>query len=161
MTKKPKITYIQFYKVMLILSTIGTAISAASLLSLPKAIGDFPIAPAYHVILLLNYTVLLVSIVALVLLWKKQREGIILKIGTYIAYIILAVIALFTIEPYVQHLIATSINEAGPQAAGAENVITFIVKITSYSAHIFSVVIDIVFMLLWRSAWKKQVEEDS
>jgi len=109
----------------------------------------------------MNYAVLLVSIVALVLLWKKQHEGIVLKIGSYIAYMILTVIAFFTIEPYIQHLIATSITEAGPQAAGAENVITFMVKLTSYGALVFSIVIDVVFTLLWRSAWKKQVEEDS
>jgi hypothetical protein len=161
MTKKQSTTYIQFYKVMLILSTIGTALGTLGLLSLPETINDFYVAPAYHVTLLLNYVVVLVSIVALVLLWKKRVEGIQLKIGTYIAFVVLALVALFTIEPYVQHLISVGMTEAGPNAAEAEIVIKLVTKIIGYGALVFSIIVDVVFMLLWRSAWKKQVEEDS
>jgi hypothetical protein len=161
MTKKQSPTYIQFYKVMLILSTIGTALATLGFLSLPQTISDFYVAPAYHVTALLNYVFILVSIVALVLLWKKRVEGIQLKIGTYIAFIILALIALFTVEPYVQHLISVGLTEAGPNAAEVEIVIKLVTKILSYGALVFAIIVDVVFMLLWRSAWKKQVEEDS
>jgi hypothetical protein len=160
MTKKQSATYIQFYKVMLILSTIGTALATLGFLSLPETINDFHVAPAYHVTLLLNYVVVLVSIVALVLLWKKRVEGIQLKIGTYIAFIVLSLIGLFLMEPYVQHLISVGLTEAGSAAAETGIVITLVTKIVGYGALVFSIIIDVVFMLLWRSAWKKQVEED-
>lgn len=161
MTKKQSPAYTQFYKVMLILSTIGTALAVVGFVSLPQSISDFYIAPAYHVTVLLNYVVLLVSIVALVLLWKKRVEGIQLKIGSYIAYVILAIIGLFTIEPYVQHLITVGMSEAGANAAEAEVIIKLVTKIVSYATLIFTIITDVVFSLLWRSAWKKQVEEDS
>jgi putative flippase GtrA len=161
MDKKQVPTYVPFYKVMLILSTIGTALAAFSLFSLPQAINEFSIAQAYHIGLYLQFVVTIVSIVALVLLWKKRVEGIQLKIGTYIAFILIAIVSFFTVEPYLQHIVATSLAEAGSDAPTVEPLIKIIIPAFTYGGLIIAIVIDTIFAFLWRAAWKKQKEEDS
>lgn len=161
MTKATSPRYVTFYKVMLILSTIGTALATINLVSLPTAIAEFNQSPIFGVTALFNVVILAASILALVLLWQKKKFGYQLKISTYIASIVVTLISLFGASSYSKYAADQAIAETPEITESMAQLVRTITEVTLYVGIAFSIAISVTFLLLWRAAWKRQSEADA
>lgn len=159
-----KTTYILRYRILLILSTLGTAVSLAGIQSLPSSIGQLSNYPVYSLASMLSLIVVLpLAIAALVLLWHKHPTGIRLKLLSYAIGAGLVIISLFTIPPT---LIADTATRLAEQMSGQGYILTVqsaeaLTELSVYSAFIFTLISYGIFARLWWTAWKKQCKADS
>lgn len=155
-----KRTYITFYRVMLILSTIGTSVAVLGILSTTNTLALHGIAPLFVTCAILLNVVAVVNIVALVLLWQKNPLGISLKISAYIVSIVVTAIGLTGAQPYISHVTEKTTEQVKSQSpAVAQQVINLIPEVVTYmvyTALTLSIIGSVVFALLWQRAWKKQ-----
>jgi hypothetical protein len=158
MTQQKK-KYTTFYQVMLILSTIGTAFAVLGLTGIPQTIQDFGSMPVFSIASLLEYGATIVSVVALILLWQKRREGYLLKIGSYIALIVINIISLFSIGPFIDESVRKIIFDMTLKPDEID-IIRTLFTAGVYAAFAVSIATVIIFMLLWMKAWKKQQAHD-
>jgi hypothetical protein len=160
MVKKTRSRYTTFYKVMLILSTIGTSFGVLGLLSVPDIINEFSISPLFGIGMIALSAIALVSIVALVLLWQKQVEGYILKIGSYVASIVAVFLCLLGAQPYVRWVIEQTEGFPGDLSASEAAAVSSVIEFIFYAGLVMNIIINITLLLLWRSAWKRQLASD-
>lgn len=159
--KASRSPYVTFYKVMLILSTIGTSIGALGVFSIPQVISEFHIAPVYNAALLAIAVNSAVAVLALVLLWQKKIEGLYIKIATYIVSIIASIVSLFSAQPYIAYVTeqsggSTVTNLTPDQVQLVDTILGGIL----YAGLATSILLSIVFSFLWITAWKKQATAD-
>lgn len=162
-TQKPP-RYTPFYLTLLILSTIGTALSLPELWIVQQSISELATNPINAVANLASALVILpIAVIALVLLWRKDSFGIWLKLSTYLATIVITLANLFATEQTLKSAIAQAITDDAKQGTSAlgSHLITTLVTTTYYAGLIVTIVASIVFGLLWWFAWKKQVAADS
>lgn len=152
--------YVTFYKVMLILSTIGTSLGVLGLISLPAAIAEFHYSPIYAIAASLDAAVLFASIAALVLLWQKKLIGYQLKISTYVASIMVAIFGLFGIPSYSRYAAEQAIADSKDMTADMISFIYGFTEVAMYVATALAIAIAVTFLLLWRAAWKRQMAAD-
>lgn len=159
--EQPKSRYTGFYLTMLILSTVGTALSMFGLAEIATYIGYLNEHTVYAVTMLVSLVVVLpVSVVALVLLWLKKSAGIWLKLGTYAASVITAVVAAFSSSGVVK-LEAEKILQENASAGIPASTMNALVSGVFYAAIVFGILISIAFALLWWFAWRKQRQADT
>lgn len=156
--------YINFYKIMLILSTIGTSIALIAILNLRTAFEAVSIDPAYGTSSIAG-TLLggILSISALILLWQKHPAGIWLKLSAYVVSIITSIIALFTSSAILSITTKEAITELSDDAISygfTDRTVESIVHATYYAAMALAIFASIVFAVLWWRAWKKQLAHD-
>ena len=162
-TPKPP-RYTSFYLTLLILSTIGTALSLPELWIVRQSIGDLATNPIGAAANLASALVILpIAIIALVLLWRKDSFGIWLKLSAYVATIIVAIANLSVAEQTLKRAVAQAVADDAKQGASSlgSNLITTIVTNTYYAAFVVTIVTSITFGCLWWFAWKKQVAADN
>lgn len=155
--------YIGFYLTMLILSTAGTSFNLFNFVGITDTLQLFDKSPLFVIFDLVTILVVIpLSIWALVLLWLKRPLGIWLKLGTYTLSIVSYVVLLITASPIVRHFTDQVLAE---MAKSNQTVTTaFVEGFTAtifYGGLIISIVVAIVFGLLWYFAWKKQTEADA
>jgi len=156
--------YHGFYLTMLILSTIGTTLGVIGLWGIIDTIEMFDRSPVYAVFSLINVLVVLpIAIWALILLWFKHPLGIWLKLSTYGASIICAIGLLLSASPIITFLSSEAITQVRTSSdqALSNSFIESITTIALYGGLVLSIVVSIVFGLLWYFAWKKQSKADS
>jgi hypothetical protein len=156
--------YTGFYLTLLILSTVGTSMGIFSLIGVGEAIGQFGAAPLYTIFSLINVAVVLpIAIWALVLLWMKRPLGIWLKLGSYALSIICAIGLLLSAAPAIKNVAAQMIAESAQSSSKPldASVIETIASVAIYAGISLSIIVSIIFGLLWYFAWKKQREADS
>lgn len=156
--------YINFYKVMLILSTIGTSIALIAILNLRTAFDAVSIDPVYGIASIAGTLIGgTLSISALILLWQKHPMGIWLKLSSYAVSIVTSIVALFASSAILALTTKETIVELRNDAAEYgfnDAIIESIVHSTYYTAMILAIVASVVFAILWWRAWKKQVVHD-
>lgn len=163
MSKKEQPTYTTFYRVMLILSTIGTSFGVLGTLSLPELLASREHAPLYVACLLIMHAVTLVSIAALVMLWQKKYMGYLLKLSTYAVLIIACVVALFGVDAYSQYSVDQSLTQLaneGISDSQIEQITRTVVPFFIKASVVLGIIQAAVFAILWRAAWKKQLAYD-
>lgn len=155
--------YTGFYLTLLILSTVGTTFSLFNLVGVVDTINLFSISPAFVIFNLVTTLIVLpLSIWALVLLWLKRPLGIWLKLGSYVLSIISYTGLLITASPMIRHFTDQALVEiAKSNQPASASLVEAITTIGIYSGLAVSILISIVFGLLWYFAWKKQTEVDS
>lgn len=159
--EQPRARYTTFYRTMLILSTIGTALSAFGLIELPKTLGYLPNHTAYAVVWMVSMLLVYpVSITALVLLWRKQIVGLWLKIASYAASIMLSIVSMLVATGVLQEEVKAALASAESQAL-PRSVMEGIITGTYYTGMIFGIFVSIVFALLWVFAWRSQRRADN
>ena len=159
--EQPKSRYTGFYLTMLILSTVGTALSMFGLAEIATYIGYLNEHTVYAVTMLVSLVVVLpVSVVALVLLWLKKLAGIWLKLGTYVASIVAAIVTLFSGSDVLK-LEAEKVLQETASAGIPASTVNALVSGMFYVALVFGIIISIVFALLWWFAWRKQRQADT
>lgn len=155
--------YIGAYLALLILSTLGTAFGLLGFINIPETMRQFEFAPAYAILTLFSIFIIQpTAVIALVFLWLKRPIGIWLKLATYAASIMTAIVVVFTAQPVIKDLVDQAIVEVKKSNSTLDT--SFIESITSftfYAGLIISIVISIIFGLLWWFVWKKQVEADA
>lgn len=154
--------YTRFYKTMLILSTIGTSIMVMGIINLPTIIDTYATAPLYSIINIAGYVVTLLSVVALVLLWRKDINGLYLKIGTYVAAVLLNIGIFFTSSTVLGDLADEATREMSKQGKSLNNsTLTAIIDSMFFVAIVLTIMSAVIFAVLWLLAWKGQVKADS
>lgn len=156
--------YINFYKVMLILSTIGTSIALIAILNLRTAFDAVSIDPVYGIASIAGTLIGgTLSISALILLWQKHPTGIWLKLSAYAVSIATSIVALSASSAILVLATKETITELRNDATEygfSDATIESIVHTTYYTAMILAIVASVVFALLWWRAWKRQVAHD-
>lgn len=150
--------YTNFYLTMLILSTIGTFFGGLSVFSLPSTIALLEESRLYGGLSLVLSAVWLVSVVALVLLWKKHPLGIQLKLSCYVVSILVTVGLVLSSAPIIELLtsdIETELARSNPQNLSPEAA-GDVARSAYYLSLSFSVTISTAFFWLWRKAWQLQ-----
>lgn len=156
--------YTRFYLTMLILSTIGTALSFTELWAIQPSINELTANPVNAIANLVSALLILpVAIAALVLLWLKKPLGIWLKLSTYVATIIVTIANFLVIEKSLKSIIAQAIAEEAKRTTNklSDDLITAIITNAYYAGFVIIIITSIVFGILWWFAWKKQVASDS
>ncbi|HRN90427.1 MAG TPA: hypothetical protein PK265_00405 [Candidatus Saccharibacteria bacterium] len=154
--------YTTFYHTMLILSTIGTAAAVINLTSLPATISLYSVAPLNSILGIAGHVVTLVAVLALVLLWRKDVNGLYLKLGTYATTVLITIGLFFTGESMAKEIIKQIKKEFSSQGIAVDD--SFVSTLSYVSIYVsisMGIVTSIVFGLLWWFAWKKQVKADS
>jgi hypothetical protein len=157
LTEAPR--YTTFYRVMLILSTIGTSLSV---LSLPVALlsirDDFAVSVPFASLSIGTYLATVVSVAALIFLWQKRNPlGIYLKIGTYAVLFIVSVGQLFFLEPVIADAVQQIMKEDTGQS---EEAVRAASSLGIYTAYALTFVSTIVMSTLWWFAYKGQRAAD-
>ena len=158
MNDKARSRYTKFYLTMLILSTIGTFFGSIAILSLPSTIALLDVSRPYGSLSLILSAVWIVSVVALVLLWKKHPLGIQLKLSCYIVSILATIGLVMSSEPIIELLISdieAELMRSNPQELSADAV-SDVARSAYYLGLSFSVTISTAFFWLWRKAWQLQ-----
>lgn len=154
--------FTNFYLAMLVLSTVGTAMASLGVFGIPELIQMFTVDPTYVILNFAGYAVTLVSIIALVLLWRKDINGLYLKLGTYVANFLLNVGLIFVGGGAADRAINTTLEELRKQGSVVdENLVSTITSATLMAALIFGLIVSVVFGLLWWFAWKNQAKADA
>lgn len=156
--------YTRFYLTMLILSTVGTALSLTELWAIQPSINELTTNPVNSIANLISVLLIFpVSIAALVLLWLKKPLGIWLKLSTYAATIIVTAANLFVVEQTLKGVIAQAIAEEAKRGADRlpDNLIAAIFTGAYYTGLAITITSCIVFGILWWFAWRKQAAADS
>lgn len=154
--------YRPLYRSLLILSSIGALASIVNLLSLPTIFASYQDQPLYASLGIVNTLVIIpISLIAITLLWKKNPEGLRLKLIAYAMTIALNISLMFTVvpvqEPVVNQLVATYKQQ------GLEISKDDATKLIHTSARIsfgFSIFISLIMAWLWLRAWKAQMSQD-
>lgn len=152
------LSYTNFFKTMLILSTVGTAISGLGLLGLLSLPADFATSPLLGISSSLNYVISALSVWALVLLWLKKPLGIHIKLACYAASLVVTVGFVLSSGALIRTTVEAT-NRAG-HGIDASSFEAF-VRLGLYASYCLMVIRTIVFGLLWWQAWKKQLAADS
>ena len=151
--------YTKFYLTLLILSTISTAFSLLGIIAMPSSIAKYLHSnPLFAYTQIASVVITLGASVGLVLLWLKRPFGLWLKLSSYALAVVLTIVLLFS----VQSIPTDSIDEVvkqSPQISRdmAENIF----HISLYVSYGLTLVIEIVFAVLWWFAWKRQLKADS
>lgn len=154
--------FTNFYLTMLILSTFGTALAVTGLVNIPMTIQVYQSAPAYAILGLANYVVTLVAVVALVLLWRKDINGLYLKIGTYVITVLLTVGLMFTSDSALKDVIQTTTKQVADQGQTVDSsLISTFATAGFYISLAIGIVTSLAFGLLWWFAWKNQAKADA
>lgn len=160
---KPESKYAPMYKVMLILSTIGTAFGVIGLFSLPELLAALDQSRLYVTCAVLLCANTLVSIAALVLLWQKNHTGYLLKLSTYLVVIVACAVSLFGVDSYSEYSVNKSLEQLtseGVNSPEIERMTRVVIPAATKASIVIGIVQAGVFALLWRTAWKKQVLYD-
>lgn len=147
---------------MLVLSTIGTSVGLFNLFSLPNTLALLDESRIYGGLYLILTIVWLVSIVALVLLWKKHPLGIQLKLSCYIVSILVTIGLVLNSEPIVALLTAdieAELARSNPQDLSS-SMVSDVARSAYYLGLSFSVMLSTGFFWLWRKAWQSQEKFD-
>lgn len=161
---KPKQTgrYTRFYKVMLVLSTIGTVLGLTSMRSLPEAIELFGEEPVYAGATLVSLLVgLPLAVAALILLWQKHPSGIQLKLASYGVSILTVLVSIPVAGPAIERMHAQL--HAGFEDEGLNvswEVAGEVASLTFYATMAVSIALSIGFATLWWKAWQGQQKHD-
>ena len=154
--------YTNFYLTMLILSTVGTTLAITSIVNIPTTIKLYESAPAYAILGLAGYVVTLVAFVALVLLWRKDINGLYLKIGTYATTVLLTIGLMLTGDAALKDIINKVMKEIASQGQTIDgSIITTLATAGFYASLVLGIIISITFGLLWWFAWKNQAKADT
>ena len=148
---------------MLILSTIGTSLGTLGLLSLPELLDSREHAPLYATCALIMHVVTLVSIAALVMLWQKKQLGYLLKLSTYAVLIIVCIVSLFGVDAYSQYSVDLALNQLASEGFSdtqMEQITRTVVPFFIKASVVLGIIQAVVFAILWRAAWKKQLAYD-
>lgn len=161
MTTSPSNTkqYTNFYLTMLLLTTVFTGFGLAGLPETIRSLGYFSVAPVYIALQAINFIVLLISIIGLVLLFRKQKLGIIIALSTYAASFILTIALLFFVDQIVDYTF-TSLSAAEVKEAGGQRMLESITGLILYITLLGSLVITLVYSTLWYFAWRGQQKAD-
>lgn len=154
--------YTKFYLTLLILSTIGTALSLYSLFNIPTIIEQFDLSPTYAIFGLANVVIMLVSVVALVLLWQKNIAGLWLKLGSYAASFV-AIIGMALSSGPILELTFDEIKESLARDGISTDpaLIDDLVSMFYYAGIAIGLIVIVTFAILWWFAWKNQQKADS
>lgn len=154
--------FTRFYKIMLILSTMGTSMAVVSIINLPATINLYATAPVNSILGLASYVVTLLSVVALILLWRKDINGLYLKLGAYATTSLIAIGLLFTADFAIKDTTEKILDELAKQGQSIDSsLIANVVNISIYTSIISTIVISVVFGMLWLFAWRKQAKTDA
>ncbi len=153
--------YTKFYLTMLILSTIGTSFSLISLFTIPEVLGELQTNPVNAITSLIQlFLILPASILALVLLWRKQILGLWIKLSTYVATLLVIAVSFIAIDQTIKQAIDAATKELGENDGAREFAIAFTTG-AFYVGLILSAIVSIAFGLLWWFAWKSQAAADA
>jgi hypothetical protein len=158
-TTAKKSTYTTFYLVLLILLTISTIFGLFGFASIDETIATIQTQPAVAYIALAQHVVTTLMAIGLILLYKKDKRGLMFVLSGYGLAIMLSLLFLFFKDPLVQditrQLTAEGNREVTPELASqvANTVLTI--------APILNAIVSALFATLWYFAWQKQVAYDS
>lgn len=153
-----KETYAPRYRILLILSSIAAVLSLTSVGSIRTALehlhADFFYALG-GIITVGVVTPLLIA--SIILLWYKHPVGIRLRLAAYAASMVAVSSCFFTSRATIDETIHHAIEQA--KASGSSmppETVARITEISFYGALVTSIMLNIVFAILWWTAWKRQ-----
>ncbi|MNH27912.1 hypothetical protein D3C73_103610 [compost metagenome] len=153
--------YTKFYLTMLILSTIGTTLGLLGLIAIPETLNELQTNPINSITSLVQiFLILPASILALVLLWRKQILGLWIKLGTYAATILTIAVSLLAINQTIKQAVDIALKDIAADDGSRGFVVSFTTG-AFYAGIIMSVVVSITFAILWWFAWKNQAAADA
>lgn len=159
-TQSNKKQFTNFYLTMLILSVVFIGFSLAPISEIIRSLNYYSIAPAYVILQVLNFGMTLISIIGLVFLFRKQKLGIIITLGSYAASLLITIVSCFFVDQMVAYASAT-LSAADIREAGGKAMLESIMAITFYAALIFGALFTITYSTLWYFAWRGQVKADN
>lgn len=148
-----RLTYKPFYLIMLILSTISIAMSVWGVAEVPNLIKYFSLTPAYTSLMLFSFATLTVSISALILLYQKNKLGLLLMYVSLAINFLTSIVMLFITDQAFEYTRATSTEElTGIEGITPEQLFAF----GWYAVIALGVTSVIVAATLWHFAWRNQ-----
>lgn len=157
-TRKPTSHYSRFFKVMLILSTIGTSLSAlGGIVSLPQLNSTFTTSLVYGIVTVIGYFTVTLAALGVWFLWKRHYIGLVYKLLAYCVTITTSTIMLAFDNPIIDAA-ALKTREQLAQSGKIVNdsLIHATVSFVFTATYIFAILGGIVFSILWWQAWKSQ-----
>ncbi len=146
---------------MLILSTIGTSLGLLSLIAIPETLNELQTNPINSITSLVQlFLILPASILALVLLWRKQILGLWIKLGTYVATIIAIAVSLLAIDQTIKQAVDIALKDIAADDASRDFAAAFTTG-AFYASITMSIIASIAFAILWWFAWKNQAAADA
>ncbi|MDT4833778.1 hypothetical protein FQZ97_673990 [compost metagenome] len=153
--------YTKFYLTMLILSTIGTSLGLLSLIAIPETLNELQSNPINSITSLIQiFLILPASVLALVLLWRKQILGLWIKLGTYIATILTIAVSFLAIDQTIKQAVAIALKDVAADDSSRDFVSAFTTG-AFYAGITMSIIVSITFAILWWFAWKSQAAADA
>ena len=153
--------YTRFYLTMLILSSIGTSAGLANLTSIQATLALMETSAPYVACLLISMLTWAISVVALVLLWRKHPLGIQLKVSAYVVNILATIGMIITAAPIVDLLTSKVPPELTANSQLTEAAAANILEAGFYLSLCFSIIANVAFALLWLRAWRGQQRADT
>lgn len=150
--------YSRFYLTMLILSTIGTAFSLTSFISVADVVMYVDKAPVYSILLIISYINTLLAVFALVLLWiNRNPKAIWLKLSTYVVTILVTIATFLFGGAALDDIIAQSLAENAKSTKPLDPALLESITMTIFNiSYILVIVSSIAFGILWYFAWRSQ-----
>lgn len=153
--------YTKFYLTMLILSTIGTSLGLLGLIAIPETLDELHTNPINAVTSLIQiFLILPASILALVLLWRKQILGLWIKLATYAASILVVAVSFLAIDQTIKQAVDVALKDVAANDSNRDFVVAFTTG-AFYAGMTLTVITSIVFGILWWFAWKNQAAADA
>jgi hypothetical protein len=161
--KKITCRYSRYFKVLLILSTIGTSLSIiGGLISSVQIPASFSVNLAYGIMTVTSYITVIIATIGLWFLWKKKYIGLILKLSSYGLTVLSSCIMLAISQPIIEDTVK-NIRDQTIQSGQEINLklIEAVVNLTFSLTYVAAIVGSVTFGILWCFAWRSQQKYDA
>lgn len=157
-----KQTYAPLYRILLVLSSLAALASLTDVRSIRVALTHLHTDPFYALSGIITVGIVTPLLIAsIILLWCKHVAGIRLRLSAYAASLIAVSFGFFTSRATITEIIRQAVEQA--KASGSPlspETVARITEISFYSALTLSIILSVVFAILWWKAWKRQLVFD-